>query len=186
MSLIMHTTEYGDGWDYLRSKLNRSPPQNILHHMTPTIMSRCHPRSHRLNNYKERLPPFLDAQQRSTTSRPWVTELSRHPPLQSQTAPPGLKLQCHLHWSESQRAHTGSPKHFAQHHGFTSESSWFLLLTPVHFAMADFVTCAIDHQVHGFFNGLAAHIPDINPVVNCLNDLFAAGILTTANTNVSL
>nr|KYP74699.1 Monoglyceride lipase [Cajanus cajan] len=51
-------------------------------------------------------------------------------------------------------------------HGFTGESSWFLQLTAVYFAKAGFATCAIDHQGHGFSEGLAAHIPDINPVVD--------------------
>ncbi|KAL2324802.1 hypothetical protein Fmac_023860 [Flemingia macrophylla] len=51
-------------------------------------------------------------------------------------------------------------------HGFTGESSWFLQLTAVYFAEAGFATCAIDHQGHGFSDGLVAHIPDINPVVD--------------------
>ncbi|KAH7533354.1 hypothetical protein FEM48_Zijuj04G0122000 [Ziziphus jujuba var. spinosa] len=51
-------------------------------------------------------------------------------------------------------------------HGFTGESSWFLQLTAIHFAKAGFATCAIDHQGHGFSDGLATHIPDINPVVD--------------------
>ncbi|KAK7279661.1 hypothetical protein RJT34_24717 [Clitoria ternatea] len=54
-------------------------------------------------------------------------------------------------------------------HGFTGESSWFIQLTSVHFAKAGFATCAIDHQGHGFsdgLDGLEAHIPDINPVVD--------------------
>lgn len=50
-------------------------------------------------------------------------------------------------------------------HGFTGESSWFLQLTAIHFAKAGFATCAVDHQGHGFSDGLATHIPDINPVV---------------------
>ncbi|KAF5729502.1 caffeoylshikimate esterase-like [Tripterygium wilfordii] len=49
-------------------------------------------------------------------------------------------------------------------HGFTGESSWFIQLTSV-FAKSGFATCAIDHQGHGFSDGLIAHIPDINPVV---------------------
>ncbi|CAL0316099.1 unnamed protein product [Lupinus luteus] len=51
-------------------------------------------------------------------------------------------------------------------HGYTGESSWFLQLTAVHFTKAGFATCAIDHQGHGFSEGLATHIPDINPVVD--------------------
>ncbi|XP_010524322.1 PREDICTED: caffeoylshikimate esterase [Tarenaya hassleriana] len=51
-------------------------------------------------------------------------------------------------------------------HGFTSESSWFLQLTSVLFAKSGFLTCAIDHQGHGFSDGLITHIPDINPVVD--------------------
>ncbi|KAF9594856.1 hypothetical protein IFM89_034839 [Coptis chinensis] len=54
-------------------------------------------------------------------------------------------------------------------HGFTGESSWFLQLTAVLFAKSGFATCAIDHQGHGFsdgLDGLIVHIPDINPVVD--------------------
>lgn len=51
-------------------------------------------------------------------------------------------------------------------HGFTGESSWFIQLTAVHLAKARFAVCAIDHQGHGFSEGLVAHIPDINPVVD--------------------
>ncbi|KAK4835370.1 hypothetical protein QYF36_008931 [Acer negundo] len=51
-------------------------------------------------------------------------------------------------------------------HGFTGESSWFVQLTSILFAQSGFVTCAIDHQGHGFSEGLVAHIPDINPVVD--------------------
>ncbi|KAF8402744.1 hypothetical protein HHK36_010834 [Tetracentron sinense] len=51
-------------------------------------------------------------------------------------------------------------------HGFTGESSWFVQLTAVHLAKSGFATCAIDHQGHGFSDGLVAHIPDINPVVD--------------------
>ncbi|KAK9282592.1 hypothetical protein L1049_010809 [Liquidambar formosana] len=46
------------------------------------------------------------------------------------------------------------------------ESSWFVQLTAVHFTKAGFATCAIDHQGHGFSEGLVAHIPDIDPVVD--------------------
>ena len=51
-------------------------------------------------------------------------------------------------------------------HGYTGESSWLLQSTSVYFAKAGFATCAIDHQGHGFSDGLIAHIPDINPVVD--------------------
>ncbi|KAI3849758.1 hypothetical protein MKW98_026672 [Papaver atlanticum] len=61
-------------------------------------------------------------------------------------------------------------------HGFTGESSWFVQLL---FTLQNlgFITCAIDHQGHGFSDGLQCHIPDINPVVDdCINyfDLFRA------------
>lgn len=51
-------------------------------------------------------------------------------------------------------------------HGYTGESSWTVQLSAVYFAKAGFATCAIDHQGHGFSDGLIAHIPDINPVVD--------------------
>ncbi|CAK9169599.1 unnamed protein product [Ilex paraguariensis] len=51
-------------------------------------------------------------------------------------------------------------------HGYTGESSWFVQLTAILFAKSGFATCAIDHQGHGFSEGLVAHIPDINPVVD--------------------
>lgn len=51
-------------------------------------------------------------------------------------------------------------------HGFTGESSWLVQLTAVHIAKHGFAVCAIDHQGHGFSEGLLAHIPDINPVVD--------------------
>lgn len=54
-------------------------------------------------------------------------------------------------------------------HGFTGESSWFVQLTSVLFAKSGFAVCAIDHQGHGFsdgLDGLIYHIPDINPVVD--------------------
>ena len=51
-------------------------------------------------------------------------------------------------------------------HGFTGESSWLVQLTSVLFAESGFVVCALDHQGHGFSDGLHAHIPDINPVVS--------------------
>ncbi|CAN4105763.1 unnamed protein product [Withania somnifera] len=51
-------------------------------------------------------------------------------------------------------------------HGFTGESSWFVQLTAVHIAKNGFIVCAIDHQGHGYSDGLIAHIPDLNLVVN--------------------
>ncbi|MBA0814018.1 hypothetical protein Gohar_019868 [Gossypium harknessii] len=54
-------------------------------------------------------------------------------------------------------------------HGFTGESSWFLQLTSVLFAKSGFATCAIDHQGHGFsegLDGLDTHIPNIDGVVD--------------------
>ncbi|XVE99318.1 hypothetical protein REPUB_Repub03eG0188000 [Reevesia pubescens] len=54
-------------------------------------------------------------------------------------------------------------------HGFTGESSWFLQLTSVFFAKSGFATCAVDHQGHGFsegLDGLDAHIPNIDGVVD--------------------
>ncbi|XAR52368.1 2-acylglycerol O-acyltransferase [Bertholletia excelsa] len=51
-------------------------------------------------------------------------------------------------------------------HGYTGESSWMLQLTAVLFAQSGFAVCAIDHQGHGFSDGLFDHIPDINPVVD--------------------
>ncbi|XP_059457320.1 caffeoylshikimate esterase-like [Corylus avellana] len=59
-------------------------------------------------------------------------------------------------------------------HGFTGESSWLIQLTAVFFAKAGFATCAIDHQGHGFSDGLVAHIPDINPVVDDCISFFDA------------
>lgn len=51
-------------------------------------------------------------------------------------------------------------------HGYTGESSWFVQLTAVHVAKHGFAVCAIDHMGHGFSEGLIAHIPDINVVVD--------------------
>lgn len=51
-------------------------------------------------------------------------------------------------------------------HGYTGETSWFVQLTAVLFAKSGFAVCAIDHQGHGYSDGLIAHIPDINPVVD--------------------
>ncbi|XP_071713766.1 caffeoylshikimate esterase-like [Rutidosis leptorrhynchoides] len=51
-------------------------------------------------------------------------------------------------------------------HGYTGESSWFVQLTAVYLAKSGFAVCAIDHQGHGFSDGLSLYIPDINPVVD--------------------
>ncbi|KAK1266077.1 hypothetical protein QJS04_geneDACA015349 [Acorus gramineus] len=52
-------------------------------------------------------------------------------------------------------------------HGFTGESNWFVQLTAVHLAEScGFAVCALDHQGHGFSDGLQYHIPDIGPVVD--------------------
>ncbi|KAK9283106.1 hypothetical protein L1049_011337 [Liquidambar formosana] len=51
-------------------------------------------------------------------------------------------------------------------HGYTGQSSCFVQLTAVHLTKAGFATCAIDHQGHGLSDGLPAHIPDVNPVVD--------------------
>ncbi|KMZ58223.1 Alpha/beta-Hydrolases superfamily protein [Zostera marina] len=50
-------------------------------------------------------------------------------------------------------------------HGYTGDSSYFIELTAVYFAKVGFAACAIDLQGHGHSQGLAAHIPDIRPVV---------------------
>ncbi|KAL2482396.1 alpha/beta-hydrolase superfamily protein [Forsythia ovata] len=51
-------------------------------------------------------------------------------------------------------------------HGYTADSSWFLQLTSVHIAKYGFAVCAMDHIGHGLSDGLAAHMPDINLVVD--------------------
>ncbi|KAL2539742.1 alpha/beta-Hydrolases superfamily protein [Abeliophyllum distichum] len=51
-------------------------------------------------------------------------------------------------------------------HGYTGESSWFVQLTSVHIAKHGFAVCAMDHMGHGFSEGLAAHLPDMNLVVD--------------------
>lgn len=54
-------------------------------------------------------------------------------------------------------------------HGYTGETSWFVQLTSILLAQSGFIVCAIDHQGHGFsdgLDGLIYHIPDINPVVD--------------------
>ncbi|OWM70187.1 caffeoylshikimate esterase-like [Punica granatum] len=51
-------------------------------------------------------------------------------------------------------------------HGYTGESSWFIQLTAILFAESGFAVCALDHQGHGHSDGLIAHIPDINLVVD--------------------
>ncbi|XP_077225189.1 caffeoylshikimate esterase-like [Tasmannia lanceolata] len=64
-------------------------------------------------------------------------------------------------------------------HGFTGESSWFVQLTAIYFTQSGFATCALDHQGHGFSQGLKNHIPDIQPVVDdCITffDTFRAGL----------
>ena len=78
------------------------------------------------------------------------------------TNPTGLKLFTQW-WTPLHRPPLGL---IAVVHGFTGESSWFLQLTSILFAKSGFITCAIDHQGHGFSDGLVAHIPDINPVVD--------------------
>ncbi|KAJ6690440.1 hypothetical protein OIU85_006681 [Salix viminalis] len=66
-------------------------------------------------------------------------------------------------------------------HGFTGESSWLVQLTSVLFAKHGFVVCAIDHQGHGFSDGLdnlIYHIPDINPVVeDCMQEARGNGLI---------
>ncbi|CAA3026209.1 caffeoylshikimate esterase-like [Olea europaea subsp. europaea] len=51
-------------------------------------------------------------------------------------------------------------------HGYTGDSSWFVQLTSVHIAKHGFAVCAIDHLGHGHSEGLIAHLPDINLVVD--------------------
>ncbi|KAL6565338.1 hypothetical protein OROGR_002289 [Orobanche gracilis] len=51
-------------------------------------------------------------------------------------------------------------------HGYTGESSWFAQLTAVHVAKHGFAVCAVDHMGHGYSEGLVAHVPDINLVVD--------------------
>ncbi|EEC70515.1 hypothetical protein OsI_01618 [Oryza sativa Indica Group] len=58
-------------------------------------------------------------------------------------------------------------------HGFTGESSWTVQLTAVHFAKAGFAVAAVDHQGHGFSEGLQGHIPDIVPVLEDCEAAFA-------------
>lgn len=59
-------------------------------------------------------------------------------------------------------------------HGFTGESSWMVQLTAVHLAAAGFAVAALDHQGHGFSEGLPGHIPDIAPVLDDCDAAFAA------------
>lgn len=42
----------------------------------------------------------------------------------------------------------------------------------MHIARSGFATCAIDHQGHGLSEGLSAHIPDINPIVDDCGSYF--------------
>lgn len=51
-------------------------------------------------------------------------------------------------------------------HGFTGESGWLVQLTAIGIAKQGFCVYALDHQGHGFSDGLRAHIPDIGPVVD--------------------
>ncbi|KAK4772550.1 hypothetical protein SAY86_014325 [Trapa natans] len=51
-------------------------------------------------------------------------------------------------------------------HGYTSESNWLNQLTSILFAESGFAVCGLDHQGHGFSDGLITHIPDINHVVD--------------------
>ncbi|KAL1205950.1 Caffeoylshikimate esterase [Cardamine amara subsp. amara] len=78
------------------------------------------------------------------------------------TNPTGLKLFTQW-WTPLHRPPLGL---IAVVHGFTGESSWFLQLTSILFAKSGFLTCAIDHQGHGFSDGLTAHIPNINLIVD--------------------
>ena len=59
-------------------------------------------------------------------------------------------------------------------HGFTGESSWMVQLTAVHLATAGFAVAALDHQGHGFSDGLPGHIPDIAPVLDDCDAAFRA------------
>ncbi|CAL4949943.1 unnamed protein product [Urochloa decumbens] len=59
-------------------------------------------------------------------------------------------------------------------HGFTGESSWMVQLTAIHLAAAGFAVAALDHQGHGFSEGLQGHIPDINPVLDDCDAAFDA------------
>ncbi|WCJ42101.1 alpha/beta-Hydrolases superfamily protein [Euphorbia peplus] len=61
-------------------------------------------------------------------------------------------------------------------HGYTGESSWFVQSTSILFAQSGFLVCSIDHQGHGFsdgLDGLIHHIPDLNPVVDDCIDFFS-------------
>ncbi|XP_059628309.1 caffeoylshikimate esterase-like [Cornus florida] len=79
------------------------------------------------------------------------------------TNPRGLKLFTQW-WSPLPPTKVVGTVEFV--HGYTGETSWFLELTAVHIAKAGFAVCAIDHQGHGFSEGLSVHIPDVNPVVD--------------------
>jgi len=59
-------------------------------------------------------------------------------------------------------------------HGFTGESSWMVQLTAVHLATAGFAVAALDHQGHGFSDGLPGHIPDIASVLDDCDAAFRA------------
>ncbi|XP_047342372.1 caffeoylshikimate esterase-like [Impatiens glandulifera] len=51
-------------------------------------------------------------------------------------------------------------------HGYTGETNWGFQLTAILFAKHGFAVCGIDHQGHGYSDGLPTHIPDVNPVVD--------------------
>uniref|UniRef100_A0A0C9RKU5 TSA: Wollemia nobilis Ref_Wollemi_Transcript_13186_1348 transcribed RNA sequence n=1 Tax=Wollemia nobilis TaxID=56998 RepID=A0A0C9RKU5_9CONI len=60
-------------------------------------------------------------------------------------------------------------------HGFTGSSNWLVQLTAIGIAKQGFCVYALDHQGHGNSDGLRAHIPDINPVVDdCIQCFDAA------------
>jgi alpha-beta hydrolase superfamily lysophospholipase len=52
-------------------------------------------------------------------------------------------------------------------HGFTSESGWMVQLTAVNLTANWFAVLVLDHQGHGFFEGLQGHIPDHQPPLPC-------------------
>ncbi|KAL4190221.1 hypothetical protein AMTRI_Chr07g74680 [Amborella trichopoda] len=58
-------------------------------------------------------------------------------------------------------------------HGYTGESSWFLQLTAVAIAKQGFACCALDHQGHGFSDGLSTHITNIEPVLDDCQAFFS-------------
>ncbi|XP_078427923.1 caffeoylshikimate esterase-like [Wolffia australiana] len=79
------------------------------------------------------------------------------------TNPRGLNI-FHQSWTPTGRDPVGI---VCVVHGFTGESSWLVQLTAVFFAEhGGFAVCGVDHQGHGFSDGLRAHVPDIEPVVD--------------------